>query len=69
MKRGVKDSNLKGAKARFATTRVYWSFLKQNRGYIFFHTFLRIFLRKINILKKPKLHPTELSKVYGMNNK
>jgi hypothetical protein len=50
-------------------TRVYWSFFEAKPKFFFFFTFLRISLRKINILKRAKLHWTELSKIYGKNKK
>jgi hypothetical protein len=39
----------------------FWSKIEN-----FFYTFLRVSLRKINIFRKAKLHPTELNKVYGL---
>jgi hypothetical protein len=46
---------------------VYTGKIEARNKNISLYTFLRISLRKINILKKPKLYPTELNEFYEMN--
>ena len=46
---------------------VYTGKIEARNKNISLYTFLRISLRKTNILKKPKLHPTELNEFYEMN--
>ena len=47
--------------------RVYREKIKAWNEDTFLYTFLAISPRKINILKRAKLHPTELNKRYDMN--
>ena len=68
MKRGVKDSKLKGAEAQFATEGIL-DFFGANPRKKKFYTFLRISQRKVNILKRAKMCLTELNEVYGMKKK
>ena len=47
-------------------TGLFW---QQNRGYSFFNAFLRLSLRKINILKKTKMDLRDLIEFYNRNKK